>query len=134
MNSYYISPIDAMSIMFQDKELFSKTQNGMVLRGTCDVQGKTGLSYKIVYDKNLEESNNPIRDSFKSDGTLWFEMESMMKVFQTAIGLSATSSKSVTIGQMKISHEDCEGTDGKPWMRLRTIVEMPYIINNEDNK
>ena len=118
MDSYYISPIDAMSIMFQDKDLFN---DSLSLSGTCDVQDKIGLSYKIIYNKDLKESDNPIRDSFKSDGTLWFEMESMTKVFQTAVGLSAISSKSVTIGQMKISHEDCEGT----------IVEMPYIINEE---
>lgn len=131
MDSYYISPIEAMSIMFQDKDLFYEGKDGMSLSGTCDVKDRTGLSYKIIYNKGLEESDNPIRDSFKSDGTLWFEMESMMKVFQTAVGLSATSSKSVTIGQMKISHEDCEGTEDKPWMTLRTIVEMPYIINEE---
>lgn len=124
MDSYYISPIEAVSIMIQDKDIIKENE----LSGLCDVEELKDVPFKVTYDKDLEIGNSYLKDSFISDGTLWFELESLMKIVQAVIGLSATKNKPITIGKIKISNEDCKGTKDKPWLTLRTICEMPYII------
>lgn len=128
MDSCYISPIEAVSMMVQENYTVSKTE----LSGFCNVKDLTNVPFKVIYDKDLKNGEDCIKDSFISDGTLWFEMESIMKIMETAVGLSATRNKTITIGKIKISNEYYKGTKNRPWLTLKTTCEMPYIINEGD--
>lgn len=132
----YVNPFYALCAMFKTADKIQKNTmdefikncietNHLYCECTSNGEKKT---IDVTYNEKLKNTKDSLKETFLSDGTLAFELDSVVKVVRKAIDISVTNDCKVSIGEISILHEESNGTEEKPWMRSKVTVEMPYKI------